>query len=158
VTEVKRRRGEDQQSPSIFGVKADGLQDLFITTEEKLSQFSRARPTRKAVFLVRPWDRSLLDDFEDVSDTESIEDWSPPVSPLLDSSVALGDNRLVDSASYSRALRLLVRLRQPFSAFLLAQQPGGEYKRIASDQTIIAQVKDIAAVRDMMDIRTLEIL
>jgi hypothetical protein len=111
--------------------------------------------------LIRPWDRSLLElhDFEDLSDTES-EDWSRPVSPLDDSPVGslLGANEPVDSESYSRALQLITRLGEPFSAFLLVQQQGGEYKRIVSDQNIIAQVKDMTAVRDMMDIRILEIL
>ncbi|KAG1758156.1 hypothetical protein EDD22DRAFT_912112, partial [Suillus occidentalis] len=54
-----------------------------------------------------------------------------------------------------RALRLLVRLGQPFSAFLLAQQRSGEYKRIASDHDIIGQVNDI---RNPMDVRAIEIL
>jgi hypothetical protein len=57
-----------------------------------------------------------------------------------------------------RELLLIAHLGQPFSAFLLAQQWGVEYKRIASDQNITAQVKDMTAVRDMMDVRTLEIL
>ncbi|KAG1764477.1 hypothetical protein EV702DRAFT_1154086, partial [Suillus placidus] len=55
----------------------------------------------------------------------------------------------------SRALRLLVRLGQPFGTFLLAQQHSGEYKRIASDRDIIGQVKDTVSVGD---IRTIEIL
>jgi len=55
-------------------------------------------------------------------------------------------------------MRLIVRLRQPFSAFLLVQQRSGEYKRIASDRDIIAQVKDVDSVDGMMDVRTLEIL
>jgi hypothetical protein len=84
---------------------------------------------------------------------ESLEDWSPPVSVG-----SLGEHGPVDSESYSRALRLIVRLGQPFSAFLLVQQPGGEYKRIASDHNIIAQVKDMTAVHDKMDVRTVEIL
>jgi hypothetical protein len=54
-------------------------------------------------------------------------------------------------------LQLIARLGQPFSALLLAQQQGGEYKRIASDQDIIAQLKDVTVVRDM-DVRTVEIL
>jgi len=55
-------------------------------------------------------------------------------------------------------LRLIARLRQPFSAFLLAQQQRGiEYKRIASDHNIIAQVNDMASIHDMV-VRTLEIL
>ncbi|KAG0692265.1 hypothetical protein DFH29DRAFT_970689 [Suillus ampliporus] len=60
--------------------------------------------------------------------------------------------------NHSQALRLIARLGQPFGALLLVQQRGGEYKRIASDNNIIAQVRDMAAVRDMMDIRMLEIL
>ncbi|KAG1809370.1 uncharacterized protein BJ212DRAFT_1379649, partial [Suillus subaureus] len=58
----------------------------------------------------------------------------------------------------SRALRLLVRLGQPFGAFLLAQQRSGEYKRIASDHDIIVQVSDVRSVTDLMDLRTIEIL
>jgi hypothetical protein len=56
------------------------------------------------------------------------------------------------------ALRLIVRLGQPFSALFLSQQRGLEYKRIASDHNIIAQVKNMASIDDMMSIRTLEIL
>ncbi|KAG1860327.1 hypothetical protein DFJ58DRAFT_779361 [Suillus subalutaceus] len=52
----------------------------------------------------------------------------------------------------------MVRLGQPFSAFLLARQRDGEFKRMASDHDIIAQVKDMISVDNMMDIRTLEIL
>ncbi|KIK40844.1 hypothetical protein CY34DRAFT_86510 [Suillus luteus UH-Slu-Lm8-n1] len=122
VTEIKRRRGTTQTCFT-YGVKADGLQDLLITSEQTLVQFSRTKPTRWTFLLVRPWDQDLA-----------------------------------DSESCSRALRLIVRLGQPFSAFLLAQQRGGEYRRIASDQVIIAQVKDVASVQNMMDIRTPEVL
>ncbi|KAG2091341.1 uncharacterized protein F5147DRAFT_723863 [Suillus discolor] len=56
-------------------------------------------------------------------------------------------------------MRLIVRLGQPFSAFLLARQRGKEYKRIASDHDIVAQVKDVNCVDSMMDsIRIPEIL
>jgi hypothetical protein len=88
--------------------------------------------------------------------SESEEDLSPPDSPAHDLPVgSLGEN---GSGSYLKALRLIVRLGQPFGGLLLAQQPGGEYKRIASDQNIVAQVKDVTAVRDMKDVRTVEIL
>jgi hypothetical protein len=162
VTAVRRRRGEDE-SRSTFGVKADGLQDLLITTEDKLNQLFRARSSRESFLLVRPWDRSLLElpdlaDLPELSDSESEEDWSPPVSPLDDSpEESLGDDGDVGSESHLRALRLIVRLGRPFGAFLLAQQWGGEYKRIAADQNIIAQVKDMTAVHDI-DVRTVEIL
>jgi hypothetical protein len=130
VTEVTPRPGH-----FIYVIKADGLHDLLITTEDKLIPFSR---TMQKFLLVRPWDRNLLE-------------WhSPDISP--------GENVPVDSESNSQALQLIVRLRQPFSAFLLAQERGGEYKRIATNYDIIAQIKGNAFVRDVMDVRTLEIL
>ncbi|KAG1793123.1 uncharacterized protein HD556DRAFT_1375705 [Suillus plorans] len=76
VTEVKRRRGH--AAHSTYEVKADGLRDLLITTDETLIQFSRARPTRQTFFLVRPWDRRLLElpDFAD--EAESVGDLPSP--------------------------------------------------------------------------------
>jgi len=69
------------------------------------------------------------------------------------------DSKLADSEAHLRELRLIVRLGQPFGALLLAQQRGGEYKRVASDHLIMARVRDMTCVDDMMmDIRTLEIL
>lgn len=84
--------------------------------------------------------------------------WTPPSSPSDDSpSRSLLKQKVIDLEL--RALRLLVRLGQPFSAFLLERQRGGEYKRVASDHDIIAQVvKDITSVPDLMDLRTIEIL
>ncbi|KAJ8588826.1 hypothetical protein M405DRAFT_933863 [Rhizopogon salebrosus TDB-379] len=162
VTEVRRIRGQDLEMNYIYKVKADGLHDLIITTEDKLIQFSQTRPTRQAFLIVRPWDRSLLGlpdfaDLTDSSDVESIEDWSPPVSPVhVSPGEHFGGDEHISSESHSQALRLIVRLGQRFNAFLLAQQWGGEYKRIASDHDIVAQVKDI--VHNMMDVKTLEIL
>ncbi|KAG1774649.1 heterokaryon incompatibility protein-domain-containing protein [Suillus placidus] len=162
VTEVRWRPGLTQKTSFTYGVKADGLDDLLITTEEKLVQFSRFRPTRQTFLLVLPWDRRLLElpDFAD--DAESLGDWPQLESPLDDSDESVGDSsgeeELADTESYSRALRLIVRLGQPFGAFLLARQRGGEYKRIASDHDIVARVKDVTSVHSMMNIRTLEIL
>ncbi|KAG2336506.1 hypothetical protein BDR05DRAFT_953303 [Suillus weaverae] len=159
VTEVRRRPFQDQETYFTYQVKVDRLHDLLISTEDRLPQFSHARPTRQSFLLVRPWDRHLLGlpDFED--DTQSEDGWTALESPLQDSpGESLGEQESVDSESIERALRLIVRLGQPFSAFLLAQQRGGEYKRIASDHDITAQVKDVGSVRSVMDIRTLEIL
>ncbi|KAG0702515.1 WD40-repeat-containing domain protein [Suillus ampliporus] len=168
VTEVRRRRSPAQGTPFMYGVKADGLRDLLITTEETLIQFTPARRTLHTFFLVRPWDRRLLElpDFADseqlpfADDEESLGDSSESESPLDDlPSDSPIEQELGDSDSHSRALRLMVRLVQPFSAFLLLQQRGGEYRRIASDHDIIAQVKDVASVHNIMgDVRTLEIL
>ncbi|KAG2339575.1 hypothetical protein BDR05DRAFT_613660 [Suillus weaverae] len=159
ITEVRRRQDLAQETHFAYGVKADGVHDLLITTEETLVQFSWARPTRQTFFLVRPWDRRLLDlpDFaEQPAFDDDAVDLPDPESPL-DHSHSFAKQEQIDSECRSRALRLIVRLGQPFGAFLLAQQRGGEYKRIASDRDIIAQVKDAASVHNM-DIRTLEIL
>ncbi|KAG1881249.1 hypothetical protein F4604DRAFT_1922253 [Suillus subluteus] len=56
------------------------------------------------------------------------------------------DCRLLQLPDFADDTRLIARLEQPFSAFLLAQQHGGEYKRVASDNDITAQVKDLSSV------------
>ncbi|KAG1890608.1 uncharacterized protein F5891DRAFT_986917 [Suillus fuscotomentosus] len=142
---IRRRPGQDGDTCFNYDVKADGLQDLLVITEDKLVQFSPARRTRRTFLLVRPWNRHDLGLINFADETQSVEDWPEPGSP--------GYNE-----STMRELRLIVRLGQPFGGLLLAQQWGGEYKRIASDNNIIAQVKDTAFVYDMMDIRMMEIL
>ncbi|KAG2346486.1 hypothetical protein BDR05DRAFT_988141 [Suillus weaverae] len=147
VTEVRRRPTEHEETYFTYEVKADGLRDLQITTEDRLLQFSRGRPARQSFLLVRPWDRRLIELPDYADDTESVDDFALPGS--------FGGEGPVDSESSERAMRLIVRLGQPFSAFLLAQQRSGEYKRIASDHDIITQVKEVDSVHG---IRTLEIL
>ncbi|KAG2081562.1 uncharacterized protein F5147DRAFT_263542 [Suillus discolor] len=164
VTEVKRKRGHTAHFT--YGVKADGLRDLLITTDETLIKFSRTRPTQQMFFLVRPWDRRLLGlpDFSEqptfADEGESVGDWSESGSDDTDerSSNSPGEEKLsVDSDVHLRSLRLMVHLGQAFSALLVAEQRVGEYKRVASDQYIIAQVKDPASI-DIMNIETLDIL
>ncbi|KAG2136852.1 heterokaryon incompatibility protein-domain-containing protein [Suillus cothurnatus] len=157
VTEVRRSSGPDQEASSTYTVKADGLDDVSITTEENLIQFSRLRPTRRSFLLVRPWDRRLLEQ-PDFADEENLAGCPPPDDSDEVVSDLPGEEEIADSEPNSRALRLIVRLGQPFGAFLLAQQQGGEYKRIASDYDITAEVKNVSSVHAMMDIRTLEIL
>ncbi|KAG1726961.1 heterokaryon incompatibility protein-domain-containing protein [Suillus paluster] len=160
VTEVRRKHGPAEETHFTYGVKADGLHDLLITTDEKLIQFSRTRPTRQTFLLVLPWDRCLLElpDFE--GDAESSGDWSEPESPWDESpGVSPVEQESANSEPYLRALRLIARLGQPFGAFLLVQQRGGEYKRIASDHDIVAEVKEVVSINNMMDgVKTLEIL
>ncbi|KAG1779333.1 hypothetical protein EV702DRAFT_96504 [Suillus placidus] len=164
VTAVKRRRAQDQE---VYEAKADGLHDLLITTKDKLIQFSPPRPTMHTFLLVRPCNRYLdLPDFAELSglaelpdDTQSKEgSWSAPGSPLQDSPGRFPEaQESVDSKLSDRALRLTARLTQPFGAFLLAQQRGGEYKRIASDHDIIARVNNLSSIIPDM-VKTLEIL
>ncbi|KAG2742786.1 hypothetical protein P692DRAFT_201795371, partial [Suillus brevipes Sb2] len=157
VREVRRVRSPAPETQFTYRVKADGLQSLLVTTEETLVQFMPARPIERKFILVRPLDRSLeLPDFVEPSDfgsiAESEEDYQISLfSPSHDWSSRPPVNQDLDL----RAFRLLVRLGQPFSAFFLAQQRSGEYKRIASDHDITGQVNDI---RNPMDIRTIEIL
>jgi hypothetical protein len=118
-----------------YAIKANGLLDLLITTEDKhLSSFSHKMPTRQQLLLARPWDRNLLGEynFAELSDLEDddaeslmMDDFhTAPSSPSYDPSDIGpgGDWMLVNSGSDSPALRLAVRLGQPFRAILLAQQ------------------------------------
>jgi hypothetical protein len=114
--------------------------------------------------LVHPWNHHDLGlpDFAEpdfVDDAQSVDDWPESGSPLDESvSGSLVDAKLTDLEARLRELRLVVCLGQPFGALLLAQQRGGEYKRVTSDHLIVARVKDMASINDTMDIRTLEIL
>ncbi|KAG2145642.1 hypothetical protein BD769DRAFT_1771703 [Suillus cothurnatus] len=74
----------------------------------------QGRPARQSLLLVRPWDRHLLELPDYADDTENVDDFTVFESP--------GEQGLVDFESSERAMRLTVRLEQPFSAFLLAQQ------------------------------------
>lgn len=162
----------------MYEVKAEGLHDLRITTEDKPNHFLRAKLTRQTLLLVRPWTRCSLElpDFD--NDTQGDTNMSEVGSSLYSMSPGSRSRALrfsprigqpfgsfLDSLrnfpgdeSHLQALQLIVRLGQPFSTFLLAQQPSGECKRIASDRRVNARAKNVASVRSMMDIRTLEIL
>ncbi|KAG2349975.1 hypothetical protein BDR05DRAFT_955819 [Suillus weaverae] len=158
LTEVRLRPDQDQGRCFIYDVKADGLQDLQITTVDSLIEFSPRRPAaRQRLLLIRPWNRYDLDLLDSEDESQGLDDQSEPSSPSDD--LPLWPARYHEAANPEsrRALRLIVHLGQPFSALLLAQQRGGMYKRIASDRNIIAQVKDMV-VDNMMNARTLEIL
>jgi len=159
VKEAVQRSSHEQGSYFTYAVKATGLDDMLITTEDKLIPFARRMPfNRQKLLLVRPWDRDLMElhDSADLNDdTKSITTDSSGIPPLSMSGDSAHD--FVDSESDSQGLRLLVRLRQPFRAFLLVQQ-GREFSRVAADHNIIAQVEDTASAHELMDVRTLEIL
>jgi len=115
---------------------------------------SRRTPNRQKLLLARPWDWHLLELYDFVGpsnpadNVQSImKDFRTPPSPSLEDNMPP-----VDFEPGLRALRLIVCLGRPFRAFLLAaaQQWGKEYNRIAADH----DVKDIASVRDLMDVKT----
>ena len=123
-----------------YGARVSGIGDVEFQTIDRLLP----QEARKLVF-VHPWIRDLrdpldgltwestADEDEDENNSESgpeAETGSAPSSPLRVVPVPTMDD-------YTRALRLVVRLQQPFHALLLQQQPNGEFKRVATDHEII---------------------
>ena len=155
VTEIRRRQG--YETPT-YEVKADGLKDLIITTEDRLPLFAPARPIKQTCLLVRPWNHHLLDE-PDFAGDQTVEDSSLHESVISNAPHGPpgGAKLPVDSELQLRALRFIVRLGQPFGAFLLTQH-GAEFRRIAADHDIIAEVRDKTSVRDMMRTMIVEIL
>ena len=79
----------------------------------------------------------------------------PWISPLLDQDFLCGDP-LFDLAT--RALRLVVRLKQPFGALLLAPSARGQYRRVATDSLIVVRVHEETSLVELMDgIRRIDI-
>jgi len=162
VTQVVLSPSQEQETRFTYTVKANGLHDLLITTEDNLIPFSRKMPNRQKLLLVRPWDRNLMELY-DIAEPSSLADHDAQ-SVGTEHSTTVPDSSLGDSddvpdlESDSRALRLVVDLGQPFRALLLVAARGREYNRIATDHDIVAQVKNMASVRDLMDVKTLEIL
>jgi hypothetical protein len=110
-------------------------------------------PMRQQLLLARPWDRNLLGIYnsaesfdlqDDDAESPTTEDYqTAPSPPLYDpSDIGPGEQLLVDSGSDSPAWRSTVRPGQPFRAILPMQQRGGEYKSIAADHDMIAEVRD----------------
>jgi hypothetical protein len=101
MIEVRQRCGQDQESRFTCDVRADSLQDLVITIQDKLIQFPHARPTRQTFLPIRPWNclNLRLPDFAD--DMQSV-DKSVLESPLANSfGDSPGENEPVDMNSQS---------------------------------------------------------
>ena len=79
----------------------------------------------------------------------------PWISPLLDQDFSRGVSRF-DLAT--RALRLVVRLKQSFGALLLAPLARAQYRRVATDSLIMVRVREETSLTELMDgIRTIDI-
>ncbi|KAN0091421.1 hypothetical protein V8E55_004987 [Tylopilus felleus] len=78
----------------------------------------------------------------------------PWISPLLDRDFSRG-KPLFNLTT--RALRLVVRLRQPFGALLLAPLGRTQYRRIATDSLIMVQLREETSLGDLIGIRTVDI-
>jgi hypothetical protein len=137
-----------------YHLKANGLKDLSIITEDEL-------PAQQKLLLVYPWNHDLLEQLNPADDTQNMGDYTVPDDSESGSLASRFINTVnaffvgqVDSESHLQALRLIIRLAHPFRALLLAQSRAGEYKRIATDHDIIAQITSFRT----MDVRIVEIL
>ncbi|KAJ8594800.1 hypothetical protein M405DRAFT_929909 [Rhizopogon salebrosus TDB-379] len=150
VTEVKLGRVRDQKVT--HELKANGLNDLTIVTDDELSN-------RETLLLVYPWNHDLLKQLNPVDDTQNMGNCNIPSGSRASRFIGRVRQLIapINSESHLRALQLIVRLGQPFRAFLLAQWRAGEYRRIATDHDIITQVRDTTFVRKM-NVRVVEIL
>ncbi|KAI9571793.1 hypothetical protein HD554DRAFT_1824610 [Boletus coccyginus] len=80
---------------------------------------------------------------------------NPWISPLLDQDFSCGAPLFDDTTC---ALRLAVRLRQPFGALLLAPLTRVQYRRVATDSLIMVRVREGTSLTELMDgIRTVHI-
>ena len=70
------------------------------------------------------------------------------IRPLLNQDFSRAPARLDRTI---RALRLIVRLRQPFGALLFEQLSNVEYKRVAADSLIMARVCEDVPLDDLID-------
>ncbi|KAF8547367.1 hypothetical protein OG21DRAFT_1501611 [Imleria badia] len=107
--------------------------------------------------IVHPWISDLRDRAEDaawvespdseVSESDSENEACPDSSPTF----FLDEVPPAPMDDYIRALRLIVRLRRPFHALLLQQQPGGGYKCVAAEHEIVVQglERQIVSARDI---------
>jgi hypothetical protein len=125
---VRWRPGQDgdRSLSIIYDVKAYSLQDLLITTENKVVEFSPRGHIHQTCLFICPWNCYSLklpgfDDLESLDSTymvESVNDWPELETP---------------SESYMRGSRLtlIVHLGQPFGVLLLGWKYGRGARRIA---------------------------
>jgi len=80
---------------------------------------------------------------------------NPWISPLLDQDFSCGAALFDDITC---AMRLVVRLRQPFGALLLAPLARAQYRRVATDSLIIVRIREETSLTELMDgIRTVDV-
>jgi len=91
----------------------------------------------------------------ELSRTEGLVLIHPWISPLLDQDFSFGAPLFDDTTC---ALRLVVRLRQPFGALLLAPLARAQYRRVATDSLIMVRVSEETSLTELMDgIRTVDV-
>ena len=84
---------------------------------------------------------------DDLSGMEGLLLVHPWISPLIDQDFSCGA-ALFDHATC--ALRLAVRLRQPFGALLLAPMARAQYRRVATDSLIMVRVREETPLTELI--------
>jgi hypothetical protein len=85
------------------------------------------------------------DDLSGMEDFFLIHPW---ISPLLDQD---SSHRTAGFDDTTRALRLVVRLMQPFGALLLTRLSRVQYRRVATDSLIMVKVREEASLTELID-------
>lgn len=116
-----------------YTVMASALGRVDIKTTDELAGL-------EDLVLVHPWLDSLLDPIFTSPQNDDANSHSGQPSKL------------------TRALRLLIRLRQPFGALLLAPLNRREFKRIATDHLIRVQVRDDVSLEELIGMVNVDVL
>jgi hypothetical protein len=168
----------------VYRATTSALEDTNINTEERFRSKSQGM---EDLVLVCPWIHELLEttplrhgprhypseeeESPSDSDSEPESEQEHDTSATLDSysrsiaSVSLPDsgpplphNPPPDQRDTTlKALKMMVRFRQPLGALLLLAHGHGQYRRVATDHDIIIRVRDEALPENML-LRTLDIL
>ncbi|KAG9314864.1 hypothetical protein JVU11DRAFT_3961 [Chiua virens] len=158
-------------SERVFYVKTAAFGRIEIRTTENISRLD-------SLILVHPWidfllDRRLVEDIGDADDqsfpsdlesSSSVLDPADAACPALSDTVPFGSASpfiSTDTGVEAEAMQLLARLRQPFSALLLAptRRNMAEYKRVATDCIIRVQIReDVPVSKLVANVRMLDVL
>ena len=141
-----------------YRARISGIGDIEFQTSDQLSP---SEPRK--LILVHPWIRDLYDPLDGFqwggsddgdSDDDDDDDESDPEAVAGSTfSLPLRAIPAPITDDHTRGLRLIVRLRQPFHALLLQQQPNGEFKRVAAEHEIVVPGID-HKINFAKDIRT----
>ena len=116
-----------------YRARVSGIGNVEFQTSDRLS----LSEPRKLIF-VHPWIRDLCDPLDGLTWESATQDDEYDSDPDTEAgSTPLQALPAATMDEYTRALRLIVRLQQPFHTLLLQQQPNGEFRRIAAEHEIV---------------------
>ncbi|KAI6143030.1 hypothetical protein BKA82DRAFT_4187705 [Pisolithus tinctorius] len=142
----------------LYRARAFGLGDVEFTTAGDLP----LNKLNKFVF-AHPWIRQIRGPSDGVVWDGDLECDADPDLDLnggaaSDAVVPLPAVPAPQVDDYTRALQMIARLSQPFSALLFVQQPNGEYKRVAAENKVIVSGVGTNITSKDIRVKVLEIL